>query len=396
MNSTLRRLSLLVSASLAIASGADAQDFASILNAIEANNLELKALRADADASAAELSAANAPAGLSAEYSPFWQRGESGVASSELIVSQEFEFPTLYAERRRGNALRRQADTLRYAAARREILIQARLQCLELARLNTEAAILNRRRAFNARVLLLTDRLEASGNVTALDLNKAKIESMTLDAAEARNAAATSEAKAFLRILNGGIPVELDTLSLAVNLTPLPDYDTFRRAFVDADPATLAALADIAIASQDSRTAARSWLPSVTAGYRRNTEGHGPSLNGFIVGLSFPLWSTRAATRAAASRRRAAEYRAADAQARAEADFDGAYRQLLSLRSVIDAYDPDIFASTLELLARSLDAGLITATDYYAEADAIYTKWQELLDARFLYASTLARIKNNE
>ena len=39
---------------------------------------------------------------LSVEYSPFFAKGIDGMASSELVVTQGFDFPTLHAARQLG------------------------------------------------------------------------------------------------------------------------------------------------------------------------------------------------------------------------------------------------------------------------------------------------------
>ena len=60
------------------------------------------------------------------EYSPFYTRGITGMSSSELVVTQGFDFPTLYGARRKSGKVKQEALDRRYQAVRRDILLQAK------------------------------------------------------------------------------------------------------------------------------------------------------------------------------------------------------------------------------------------------------------------------------
>ena len=72
-----------------------AQGIDDVLKSIEKNNIELQAAQKDIASEVEEIKQTNTVEGLSVEYSPFMRSGIPGVSSSELIVSQEFDFPTL-------------------------------------------------------------------------------------------------------------------------------------------------------------------------------------------------------------------------------------------------------------------------------------------------------------
>ena len=95
MKRFLIAVSLVLIASAAKAEGS----IGDVLKQIAQNNLTLKALHHEGEAEVLDIKAANAPGGLSVEYSPFFRSGYSGVAQSELVVSQEIQFPTKYADR---------------------------------------------------------------------------------------------------------------------------------------------------------------------------------------------------------------------------------------------------------------------------------------------------------
>ncbi len=70
------------------------------------------------------------------------------------------------------------------------------------------------------------------------------------------------------------------------------------------------------------------WLPSISFGYRRNTE-QGEAINGFLVGVSFPLYSNSTNVKAARERRESAELQVMQAHStRLKSSLRTSYEQL--------------------------------------------------------------------
>ena len=96
-----------------------AQGVDEVLQSVAQHN---KALQAQRQADAAEKTGIEAENGLedpSVEYSSFFSKGVSGQAGSELVVSQGFDFPTVYGQRSRAGRERKEAVDLRAEALRR-------------------------------------------------------------------------------------------------------------------------------------------------------------------------------------------------------------------------------------------------------------------------------------
>ena len=180
-----------------------AQSIDSVLTAIERNNIELKAMRSEITAATHEIKTENTLDAPSVEYSPFFRKGASGIASSELIVSQEFDFPTLYSSRRKAGRLQRDVLDLGLTTARRDLLLSAKKKCLELILLRRTGEILKEREnVADEMERLFTTRFE-QGDANILELNRVKMESMELAATIAENSAATARAHRDLMALNG-------------------------------------------------------------------------------------------------------------------------------------------------------------------------------------------------
>lgn len=126
--------------------GMQAQSIDEVLRQIEQNNKELQSQQHATRAAQLEVQTQNNLEDPSVEYSPFYTKGITGMSSSELVVTQGFDFPTLYAARSRSGKLQREALHRQYEATRRDILLNAKNLCLDLVMLNKQQGLLEERK----------------------------------------------------------------------------------------------------------------------------------------------------------------------------------------------------------------------------------------------------------
>ena len=131
-----------------------ADNIGDVLKQVASNNLTLQALAHDNQADVLDIKASNSIGGPSVEYSPFFTKGYSGVAESELVVSQEIDFPTKYAARNKQAKMQNIVGEQLLIKQRRDILLQAQLLCIDLIRLNQTLSMLHERLA-NSETLLI-------------------------------------------------------------------------------------------------------------------------------------------------------------------------------------------------------------------------------------------------
>ena len=285
-------------------SAALADTVGDVLKQVAANNLTLQSLAHDCQADVLEIKAGNALAGPSVEYSPFFTKAYSGVAESELVVSQEIDFPTKYAARNKQAQMQQTVGDQLLAKQRRDILLQAQLVCIDLIRLNQTLTMLRERLANSETLLQMYEKRMEAGDANALELNKVKLDCMEVRTLVSETQGERTALMQQLRQLNGGKPLD-------VTDTELPDYPQITN-FEEYRTLALAADADVAVAQTALRAAdmnlkvqKNEWLPSISFGYRRNTE-QGEGINGFQVGVSFPLYSNSSNVKAARQRRQSA------------------------------------------------------------------------------------------
>lgn len=367
----------LLSLSLLVAAAVQAQQFGSILGSVEANNVSLQAARRGMEADASERRAANTLGATSVEYSPFFEGGADGMASSELIVSQEFDFPSLYSGRRKVAHGADEVASVEYMILRRDVLLQAQTLCVDLLATERGADLLAKRKAVTDSLVATVARRMENGEATRLDVNRLRMESMELQAEEAGNASRRNELLASLRELNGGADVDSLWSRYADDALPVCSIaDTVAPGSV---LESRHADASLRLAKQESKAQRQGWLPSLTMGYRRNTDFGTPS-HGVLLGASFPLFSHSGKAKAARQRQEAAELDLKDALQKERAEMDKLRSEAAALTETLKAYDEDLMYETLRLLRKGVEAGEIPVADYYTQSDYIYTKLQEKQD----------------
>lgn len=383
-----------ISALFLLPLAAGAQGIDEVLQSVGQHNKVLQALQSNAEAAKLEARTSNSLGDFSVQYSPFFMPDVHGVSSSELVVSQGFDFPTLYGARHKSNRLRGEAIDWQYAASRRDVLLQAKRLCLDLVRLNREQALLAERSRNADELLAFFEQRLAAGDASAIEVNKVQMERMAVRAEVAQNNAAHRAAVQSLLALNGNMPLELgfDEYPPA---EPPRDYDALLDRVLPADAALLAADALSRAAAQEVSVNRQQWLPKLEIGYRRNTSLDEAS-HGFLAGVSLPLFSNRREVKIARAQSAASSLQLEDARLQAEARLQSQYNEVQQLREAMQAYDLSLMRRTLDLLREAVLGGQMSSTDYYVEADAVYRNMQAFMVLECQYHKVLAELYKNE
>ena len=383
---------ILTIAAFVAATSIQAQSLTDVLASVERNNTELKALQKGNEAARLDLKQANNLEGLSVEYSPFFNSAAHGIASSELVVTQGFDFPTLYGARRKAARLQGEAIDMQYRTARRDILLGAKQLCLDLIHMNKRRTLLDgRRRAADELLAMYTEKYDG-GEATAIELNKVKMERMNLETELAQAEGDRAAALQQLRAINGGQPIECtDTL-----YPPLPagGYEAMYAQAVSADLPAMAAEAAVKAAEQDVKVNRQGWMPKLEIGYRRNTDGTDAS-NGFLIGGSIHLFANKHKVKAAKARQEEARMMHDDARIKAETVARTAVADMTRLRRSMAAYDMPLMRQTLALLRTAVENGELSVTDYYVEADNVYRNMLTYIGLERQYHGAAAELTKN-
>ena len=363
-----------------------------VLESIGTNN---KALQANAQLIASQKletrTAGNLP---DPAFSYAYMQGAGEATISEMTLSQRFDFPTLYAGRRRLNRLKADAFDSQAEVFRRDILLQAQELCLDIIMLRRRQAILDERLK-NARELsaMYAERLK-QGDANIIETNKINLEWLNVKTEAGLNESALRNKLRELAALNGNIPVTFDETAYPPAALP-PDYEQLRREALSSDHALLALLKESRAADKQVGIDKSQWLPKLELGYRRNMES-GVPFNGVVVGFSIPLFENRNKVKMAKARSLGLNYRKESAALQLESELAQLYTEACTLRASMDEYEKTFAAqSDLPILKEALTGGEISMIEYFVEVAVIYQSKLNYLQLQNQYQKAIARIYKN-
>ena len=375
---------------LASTAGLRAQSADSVLHQIASNNLQLRALAQQATAGKLSIDAERNIDDPTVEYSSFYSRETTGQSGSELVVTESFDFPTVYGIRRKEGNLRKRVIELEAEATRCSLMLYAKETCIELVRLNKEHDCLQQRATHADHLINVLEEQLKAGTATLVDVNKLKMERMSLEGDLLRNDADHRAALQTLLQLNGGLPINFDSHEFAPDVLPA-DFESLYSEAMAADPEIKLAQAQSDAAGQALSLGKASRLPRFEAGYRRNTEGTFKE-HGFVIGGSLPLFSNRHRIKAAQAALVGRNLANADTRGRIEAELHAAWNEQEQMRRTLQVYDRQVIDHTLQLISQGVEAGRLGVAEYLVQAQAAYSILQEAINAEARYHKATARL----
>lgn len=368
-----------------LGAAAQAQTMGRALELVEANNLELAAMRQETDAAKAANAAERKMPALEAEAAYLWP------GRKDVSVSQPLDWATLGGQRRRTAAAKDSLADIRYAAARKEVLLEAKLACIRLTHLNRllrnrqERADLARQMAQAARKRL------AAGDARQADVNNAELAYATARNQLARAQAEADETQARLTALNGGKPIEMTDTAYAP--TPLPArFDDWYPLVEGRLPQLLTARAEASAARHRQAETRLEALPKLSVGFRGEFSGE-EKYKGVAVGIGLPLWSGRANRRSAAKAAKAAQARQAACRETTRATLEAAFVKTQTLGRIASEQRMTLeTTSNAALLRKAVLAGETPATEALMALSLHFEAAEEALTAERDYQEALASL----
>ena len=364
-----------------------------VLSSVRDRNPELNAIAMDTEAQAFQLKSENMLEDPGIEYSSFYSNGVTGQAGSELVVSQGFEFPTVYAARHRRNELSRAALENGLTNESRRILLDAKNLCLDIIMYRQIGELLGMQSEIAGELLGLYEQRLETGDASALEVNKIKMELMSLATDVAANEAALDAACRNLTAMNGGkeIIFEADEFPLTEKVS---DHEAAVEEYMACDAAVMAAGNAAEAARKDVSVNKQGWIPKLEIGYRRNTAIRDAE-HGFLIGCSVPLFSNHKKVAMAKARSTSAQSNLNYARLRSEAEVRALLNEMDQTAAAIAAYNEPLMRETLELLRQAVEGGEISLIDYFVEASGIYGSLTDCITLQNSWQKLAARLFKN-
>ena len=384
----------IITIALCIPMWMQAQNIDHVLQSIEQNNKELQSAMQLTKAQKMENRTTNNLSDPTVSYSSFYKNGAGPGHGTEFVASQGFDFPTQYITRNRQADLANEALDKQQQAVRRDILLKAKILCLDLILLNQEKALMNIRKQ-NADELeaLYGKRLEA-GDANILEVNKIKMERMNVQTEVAQNHASHRNALQSLLAMNGNLPLEFAETNYP-QVKEIMDFNTMRDEVIASDLDLQALSFTTKAAEKQVSVDKQNWLPKLEAGFRRNTDSE-MSMNGFVVGGSIPLFSNRKKVQIAKAQALSAQLMQDDARLQVENNLMALFNEMQQLKEAMNAYDMPLLYKSLDLLKEALKEGQISLIEYFVEAESVYKNLQARMQLENQYQKVMASIYKNE
>ncbi|MDO4756705.1 MAG: TolC family protein [Parabacteroides sp.] len=363
-----------------------------VLRNVEANNKELQANRQLVNAQKLETKVANNLPDPSVTYSHLYGNQEGMGFTGEFVASQAFDFPTLYIQRNKlskikGESWDRQSDELR-----QQVLLQAKELCLDLVFLNQQKALLEIRRQNAEQLSALYEQRLRNGDANILETNKINLELLNV-----RNEARMNEANRVaklqeLTVLNGGIEIQFDdTIYMQVEIPS--SFVDLKQEVMSADRRLLALQSNKEASLRQIKVNRSKGLPSFNLGYRMNPSSGGKRYNGFLVGISIPLFSNRNNVRQAKAESLYADLQLDNAETMVERNLHQLYNQAIALRTSIDEYSRVLSSqNNLVLLNKAIQAGQISMIEYFVDVTTLYDSMQNHMQLQNEYQKVMAQL----
>ncbi len=362
-----------------------------VLRSIEANNKELQANAQLLTSQKLEAKTDNNLPDPSLSYSHLWGAKDKDETIGELVVSQSFDFPSLYVTRNKLNRLKAGAFDSQASVFRQNILLQAQELCLDIILLRQQKQILDERlRNAEELAAMYAKRLQ-TGDANILETNKINLELLNVKTEASLNETTLRNKLEELNALNGNIPVSFDENRYPV--IPFPtDYQKLKTEVIAADRSLIALSNESAVAQKQIAVNRSQWLPKLELGYRRNTES-GTPFNGVVVGFSFPLFENRSKVKIAKAQALNVDLQKESATLQAESQFAQLYREAKALHTSMEEYQKTFQSQQdLSLLKQALTGGQISMIEYFVEVSVVYQSRQNYLQLENQYQKAMARI----
>ena len=360
-------------------------EVSSLLKEIETNNTTLVTLRAEVEAqklaNRTGITLPDPEVGLKR----MWEGAEESGKLTEITVTQSIDLATVMGQRVR---LAQQQDVLvdeEYKVARMDILLEAKLVCIDLSYYNALAKELERRLTYARRVVEVEQQRLANGDTDVLSYNNVLLSLSALEAEKSRVDMERNVLIARLTALNGSKVLDgIESLDILGDPVSLQETD-FSLWYAEAEP-HLPQLAQVRqlreVRTSELSLAKSSLLPALSATYINEHHTMGTRSQGVAVGVSIPLWGNKNRVRSARAALHAVESQQADVELQLRSAYEQEFVRVKGLCETAVLYRRALNeANNSVLLEKAMDEGFISVLEYLQGIELYYDYLDKSLNA---------------
>ena len=362
-----------------------------ILRQIEANNPQLKAAAAEADAEKIENRSRALLENPEFEFNYLW--GADGIGNRrDFRVTQAFDVATLTGMKSRQVAGQNEMSALKYKSERLNVLLEAKQACIDLIYYNALKAELSTHLEQAQTLVTSFEKRLKAGGANVLDLNKAKVHLTTVRGQISQVEVERQTLIATLKSLNGGQDVTLEDCDygLAENLPA--DFDSWYESASQKNPVLEYVRQEVSVGQKQLSIDKTAWVPELTVGYMSELTT-ADKFRGVTVSVNIPLWSNANKVKQSKARIAAAESRKAAAEQQFYFDLLAQYNRAASLKANSELMRASLSETdSRDYLLTAQSKGEISMIEYLVETDQYYEALEQTLTAERDYHQALAQL----
>ena len=360
-----------------------------ILRQIEANNPQLKAAAAEADAEKTENRSGALLENPEFEFNYLW--GADGIGNRrDFRVTQAFDVATLTGMKSKQVSGQNELAALKYKSERLNVLLEAKQACIDLIYYNALKAELDTHLAQAQTLVTSFEKRLKAGGANVLDLNKAKVHLTTVRGQISQVEVERQSLLTTLKSLNGGQDIVLDDCAHSISESLPADFDSWYESASQKNPVLQYVRQEVSVSQKQLSIDKTAWVPELTVGYMSELTT-ADKFRGVTVGVNIPLWSNANKVKQSRAKIAAAESRKAAAEQQFYFDLLAQYNRAASLKANSELMRASLSETdSRDYLLTAQSRGEISMIEYLVETDQYYEALEQTLSAERDYHQALA------
>ena len=383
----IRKAYILLITTIVVTSVRAQNDLESVLLQIEKNNKSIVSEKQYWESQKLFFTTGLNPENPRIDYEYLPGRPEGAGTQKDFSITQAFDFPTSYGKRKNVSNEQKLQSDLQFNAFRQQILLEAKLNCVNYVYHTKLQAELNERLE-NADILFeAINKRTQQGESNILDLNKTKLLQLEIRNLVELNATEIKTLQHKLEALNGGVPLDLTQVDYPA-ITSIPVFETLDSLIEANDPTVKTIKQELEISKEQIELTRSLTLPKLEGGYHQQSI-LGQKYQGFHVGLTIPLWENNNRVNTEQARMLYAQYQIAEHRTAHYSRNKQRYEQYMHwLKTFADYQDILSSANNEQLLNKAFQAGELSLIEYLVEVRYFYEAVVRSLEAeKELYRS---------
>jgi len=325
------------------------------------------------------------------EFNYLWGSPTDIGNRTDIHIRQSFDFPTAYGFRNKIADGRNEQLDIEYQKQLKEILLSARLLCIELVYTNSLIAELSKRSKHSEKIALAIKAKYDAGESSIVEYNKTQLSLLNLNKLLETTNIEKVVLLADLASLNGSNHLDFEDNTFQTPLIPI-DFEHWYKEAEQSNPVLSWIKQEIEISQKQEKLNSAMSLPQFHAGYM-SERVVGVIYQGITVGMSIPLWENKNTVKYAKAHTDAILSLESDNKQKFYNDLKALHTKAIGLQKNADDYRKLLESfDNSKFLDKSLEEGEITLIEYFLELSIYYESFDNLLQLERELNKTVAEL----